>query len=326
MGFTSFTSHVTLFILFMLSVSDRSFFSTATSRDDLLDAVHMADVARVQYLVVDRDAEVLSSYSPVMVNRVDPTYDRISLMVCGLDPQKRTRAETDLDCVAIAKILYNAGVNISHVDKHGWDSVAMGAVRGFDQFCEYLITQGAHHDRADEEGRTPLMKAAAHGHYDTFQLLVEKGANLSMTDNSGLTALHHATVFALQNDPQNKFLKNVTDVLLRHRSTTNSTSTDFMDRYLDKEGRTCLMYAAISNHLEVATMLMEAGADPRRVDNYGVRASSMSGDPRVRQAMAEQSVLLIEMEHNQWLKKMEGKKIKSKMKSKKNRGSKHSKD
>ena len=73
----------------------------------------MADVARVQYLVVDRDPEVLSSYSPVMVNRVDPTYDRISLMVCGLDPQKRTRSETDLDCVGIAKMLYNAGVNIS---------------------------------------------------------------------------------------------------------------------------------------------------------------------------------------------------------------------
>ncbi len=63
----------------------------------------MADVARVQYLVVDRDPEVLSSYSPVMVNRVDPTYDRISL----------TRSETDLDCVGIAKMLYNAGVNIS---------------------------------------------------------------------------------------------------------------------------------------------------------------------------------------------------------------------
>jgi len=301
------TSHVTLFIICVISVCYRAS-STAVSRDDLLDAVHMADVARVQFLVVDRDPEVLSSYSPVMVNRVDPTYDRISLMVCGLDPQKRTRAETDLDCVAIAKMLYNAGVNISHVDKHGWDSVAMGAVRGFDQFCEYLIAQGAHHDRADVEGRTPLMKAAAHGHYDTFRLLVEKGANLSSYDNSGLTALHHATVFALQNDPQKLFLKNVTDVL-KHRSTTG---TDFMDRYLDKEGRTCLMYAAISNNLAVVAMLMEAGADPRRVDNYGVRASSMSGDPRVRQAMPEQSVLLIESEHNQWLKKSKKKNSASK--------------
>jgi hypothetical protein len=184
---TSFTFYVKLFVIFVLSVGNRTFVAAAATaavlRDDLLNAVHMADVARVQYLVVDRDAEVLSSYSPVMVNRIDPTYDRISLMVCGLDPQKRSRVETDLDCVAIAKMLYSAGVNISHVDKHGWDSVAMGAVRGFDRFCEYLIAQGAHHDRADVEGRTPLMKAAAHGHYDTFQLLVEKGADLSCSDH-----------------------------------------------------------------------------------------------------------------------------------------------
>ena len=131
-------------------------------------------------------------------------------------------------------------------------------------------------------------------------------------------------MFALQNDPQNVFLKNVTD-LLKHRS-ANVTSIDFIDHYLDKDGRTCLMYAAISNNFEVVAMLMEAGADPRRVDNYGVRASSMSGDPRVRQAMAEQSVILIESEHEQWLNsKMESKMKKKKKKSKKNSGSKRSK-
>jgi len=202
-------------------------------------------------------------------------------------------------------MLYNVGVNISHVDKHGWDSVAMGAVRGFDQFCKYLIAQGAYHDSVDVEGRTPLMKAAAHGHYATFRLLVEKGADLNRTDNSGLTAMHHATIFALQSDLQNAFLKNVID-LLKHLFTargdvTVTTNTDYIDRYNDKDGRTCLMYSAISDNLEMVAMLLEAGADPRRMDNYGVRASSMSSDPTIRHMMAEYSVILVEREHKQWL-------------------------
>ena len=84
--------------------------SSTNIKDNLLEAIHIADVNRVLYLIQEYDNGILSSNSPVIINRLDEEHNRTSLMTCGLDPQKRTKQETDEDCLIIAKLLYKRGI------------------------------------------------------------------------------------------------------------------------------------------------------------------------------------------------------------------------
>lgn len=223
---------------------------------------------------------------------------------------ERDRSELGKDCVKIAKMLHKAGANMEHVDNAGWDAVSMGAVRGMTSFCRYMLK---HHDvdidRKDTDGRNALMKAAAHGYFDTFEMLYRRGASLSgVTDNMGMTALHYGTTFALQNPTQLEFFKNLTlfvssDVRPEGgQSARQQHSLPIsIDSFVDANGRTCLMYAAISNNVEVSTLLLAVGADPRRTDKYGVSCASMSRDRALQRILTDASIALVEKEHETWL-------------------------
>mmetsp|Transcript_1547 Transcript_1547/g.2561 ORF Transcript_1547/g.2561 Transcript_1547/m.2561 type:complete len:369 (-) Transcript_1547:2631-3737(-) len=278
--------HLPLFIL-LLALLAKSL------KDDLMEAVHMADVHRVRWLL-DQDEDIITSRVPVVINRVDEVHGRTSLMVCGMDPQERAKDVVDQNCLRIAELLYQRGANVSFVDRNGWDVVSMGAVRGFVEFCSFLLDKGAMVDRADPQGITPIMKAAGHGHFDTFKLFFLRGANLTKGDSRGLTAVHYATVFALQNTGHVSMLKSVSSLLQRHNVS--------IDASVDKDNRTPLMYAAISNDLNVARVLLSAGADPRRMDNFGVPVSVMSHNEEIRHETAAAGIALTEQEHAVWLK------------------------
>lgn len=131
-------------------------------RDRLYDAIHMADVNLVKKLLTE--VGILTSNLDINPNRVEKVHGRISLFQCGLDPQYSDLLALDENCFSIAKLLNNSGANMSHVDKHGWNAVAMGAVKGFTKFTSYIIDCGANINNLDENGRTPLMKAVTHGH------------------------------------------------------------------------------------------------------------------------------------------------------------------
>lgn len=263
-----------------------------------MEAVHNADVHRVK-LLLSLDQEILTARPPVIIDRTDEQHGRTPLLVCGLDPQERDRPTLDWECVSIAKLLHKRGANMQHVDNAGWDALSMGAARGLTRFCRYLVrNHSLFIDRKDSEGRTALMKAAYHGYYDTFEMLVRNGANMSnVQDNNGLTALHYATIYTLQNPKQIEFFKNVTYLI----SNVTSTHSLNSDSFLDKDDRTCLMYAAISNDIAVSKALLAIGADPRRQDKYGVTCSTMSSSEELRQLLVEATITLTEKEHERWL-------------------------
>lgn len=261
-------------------------------RDRMLDAVHMADVDMVRELVTEMRSGVLTSSAPVSVTQVERVHGRNCLMHCGLDPQSEDVREIDIRCAAIAELLYEAGANVSHVDRHGWNAVAMGAVKGLARFCEVLIAHGADGDLPDDEGRTPLMKAINHGFLSVVIALLKKGASMSRADKDGWTPMHFAV---RQAAGQGKFVA-ILDHLLAH-----SKRSPLLLNIKDNDGRTPLMYAAAQASLEIVDKLLLRGADPRLTDNEGRTAADATRSTEVDARLREWTVRLALEEHRRWL-------------------------
>lgn len=290
--------------------------SNSDVRNELMEAVLSADYQIVKFLL-SLDPTVLTSRPPVLVDRVEEMHGRTPLLACGLESKGRDRDTLDTECVRIARVLSKKGANMSHVDRDGWDAVSIGAVRGYTKFCRYLVSKHKlDPNRRDAQGRTSLMKAAGHGHFGTFATLLNYSANASIAEpENGMTAIHFATTFALQNSGQTAFLRNVTELLTgsgvhaKKRQTKEKTSRTAgsaayplsLDAYVDKNKRTPLMYAAISNNAEVLEVLLEAASDPRLTDSFGIACTSMPRDEQLRVRLLEAAIARTEADHKEWL-------------------------
>lgn len=108
-----------------------------------------------------------------------------------------------------------------------------------------LLNANADVNAMDMEGETPLSAAAAGGELDMMSLLLSHGAEVNLT--GGLlqwTAIHRA-VAAGQDQS--------VDCLLRHNADLDKT---------DAVQRTPLLLAVMFRHVQCATVLLAAGADP----------------------------------------------------------------
>ena len=259
-------------------------------RDDLYDAVYVADVEAVKSLV-DIDPRILRpGRLDIDVNRTDGS-QRTSLMMCGYDPQTENSMIIDKKCRKISKILFEKNMNIFYVDPLGWDALHMAAVRGLTKFCKYLIEQGVDMNRSDEDGRTSLMKAAGHGHFNTTAMLIKLGANTSLVDNAGQTVLHYATNLACGNESYLPGLERLLPYLAE------------VDNPRDTEGRTALMHAVIGGGtLKVISTLLAHGANPRLHDDYGVSVLAMSRNRETTELLAEHMARQVELDHDEWSK------------------------
>jgi hypothetical protein len=282
-----------IFALVSIYIEPRLIWGQNEVRNELLEAAFMADVERVT-LLLNLDPHVLSSRSPVLVDRVEE-YGRTPLLACGLDPQHNSRGRLDKQCTIIAEMLHKAGANMTHQDREGWDALAHGAVRGLVHYCRYLL-QFAHVpvDTKDQNGRTALMKAAAHGYVEVVDLLLSVGANVSSKDSKGQSALHFATLYALSASDQGQessALRAFRQMLPRLYSSPE---------LCDEHGRTALMYAAIASRLSVAQALLEIGADPRLRDGWAVWTPNLSRGEAMRSLLLEAAARRTEREHEHW--------------------------
>jgi 26S proteasome non-ATPase regulatory subunit 10 len=111
-------------------------------------------------------------------------------------------------------------------------------------------------DVTDEDGRTALHWAAAEGHAETARALLAAGANARHKDDGGWTPLMscasagHALVARLLLVPAVAVAVDDTNA----------------------RGCTALHYACSKAHMDVVTLLLAAGADPRRRDKTGATA------------------------------------------------------
>ncbi|OLQ14711.1 Ankyrin repeat domain-containing protein 50 [Symbiodinium microadriaticum] len=153
----------------------------------------------------------------------------------------------------------------------------LAAYEGHLGVARYLVEAGADKDQANNDGATPLWIAAQHGHLDVVIFLVEAGAEKDEANNDGATppyiAAQHKgvsmlcvfwwklalTKIALTSRTEHPF---VIACQTGHLDAVRWLLEDGDDKdQACKDGKTGLHIAAQNGHLEVARLLVEAGAD-----------------------------------------------------------------
>ena len=150
--------------------------------------------------------------------------------------------------------------------------LALAARGGHVAVIEELVRAGADVDRAAGWVRmTPLMRSAEAGHLEAVRMLLELGADPHLRNSRGETCLIHAAKFDVPD---------VVRFLLAAGAPVNDVSRagdDFteLEREL-VEGRTALMSAALGGRIEVAKVLLEAGARTDARDESGQTARDIA--------------------------------------------------
>jgi ankyrin repeat protein len=142
-----------------------------------------------------------------------------------------------------AKVLLDAGANISFKDTYGYTPLHWAAYGGQLSTARLLIDRHADVNAVDLKMETPLMLAAA-AYPEVVHLLVEKGANVNAFDGSHWTALEYAV---------KKNQRETVTFLLAHGAHANTQDSDY--------GWTPLLYAADYGYLEIGRELVDSGAD-----------------------------------------------------------------
>ncbi|MDR3394955.1 MAG: ankyrin repeat domain-containing protein [Parasulfuritortus sp.] len=137
------------------------------------------------------------------------------------------------------------------------------ALAGDAHVVSQLLAAGANPDWANEDGATALMAAAHNGHLDAVQTLLDAGANANAADSNGWTALFKS----VYNHELDTGFAPIAKALIDAGANVNATI---------HFGITPLMLAAGGGEGAVCEVLLEAGADPKAVNEAGRTALQMA--------------------------------------------------
>jgi len=162
---------------------------------------------------------------------------------------------------AMVQLLLNAGADPNTV-LPGGESVLMTAARtGKIEAMNALISRGADvNAKVAESGQTALMWAAAEGNVPAVEMLIKAGADLRAREQSGFTAFLYA-VRDGQANVVRSLLKSGTDVNETVQVAARRTKRG-RGGPTPSAGTSALSLAVVNGHFELATTLLEAGADP----------------------------------------------------------------
>jgi ankyrin repeat protein len=152
---------------------------------------------------------------------------------------------------SIVEALLKAGADSNAMLPDGETALMTAARTGRTDAVKSLLAHGADvNAKEPTRGQTPLMWAAAEGNADVIRLLVERGADIQTRSNGGFTAM----LFAVREGriPAVKTLlaagASVNESLARRGGTDNTPNA--------------FLLAAANAHYELASLLLDAGADP----------------------------------------------------------------
>jgi ankyrin repeat protein len=152
---------------------------------------------------------------------------------------------------AVIELLLKAGADPNATLPDGETALMTAARTGRVEAVKALLAHGADPNAKEPaKGQTALMWAAAEGNADVLKALVEKGSDIQTRSTAGWTAL----LFAAREGriAATKTLlslgANVNEALSRRGDTSNTANA--------------FMLAAANAHYELASILLDAGADP----------------------------------------------------------------
>ena len=156
------------------------------------------------------------------------------------------------DVAAVRALLEQPGVDVSETQPDGATALHWAAHRNSAELVEVLIEAGADANATNEYGVTPLSLAAQNGGLAALEHLIKAGANVDGALPSGETPLMTAARVGAGD---------VVKSLLDHGADVNLAE--------QLKAQTALMWALSEQHIDVARLLVERGAN--------VRAASSSG-------------------------------------------------
>src|SRR5262245_13652722 len=165
---------------------------------------------------------------------------------------------------AIVEALLKAGVDPNAALPDGETALMTAARTGKVDAVKVLLAHGANANAKEPiRGQTPLMWAAAEGNADVIRLLVERGADIQTRSNGGFTAL----LFAVR-EGRIQAVKallaagaSVNESLAR-RGGRGAAGGANVTAETDNTPNAFLL-AAANAHYELASLLLDAGADPK---------------------------------------------------------------
>ena len=189
------------------------------------------------------------------------------LLECNADPNKAdVFGNTPLHLAArkghkeVAHLLIRSHADLNAARARGETALHRAVHRGHLEMARLLVESGAKVNVECKAGRLPLHLAAfaLRGQKELLQLLTESGADINVVDKWGKTPLHLAAESGG---------KEMVKALIKCGADVNLA---------DKEGRTplhCLQPPQYrlncKNIQDLAILLIDGGADPKRMDNGG---------------------------------------------------------
>jgi len=203
----------------------------------------------------------------------------------------------------VIQALVNGGADINHKNNNGITPLMQAAWSGKLDCMKYLIDRKAELNDKDNKGETALMKSSFKNNLVCLKVLISSGASVSIKDNVGMLAIHHSCISGAKNTLKELIDKSIITIdekdneghtpmmiaamnghsktiliLIENRSLLNS---------VNKKQESALILASKLGRSEAVKVLLNAGADPLKVNVDGLDALSIahSKKEKVRDAL-----------------------------------------
>ncbi|HWA09667.1 MAG TPA: ankyrin repeat domain-containing protein [Opitutaceae bacterium] len=282
------SSRCALGVALALSLFPAAAFAAADTR--LADAVEKSDRAAI-LLLLDRKTDVNAAQVDGMTALLWAAYqDNLDvakrLVAAGADVTAGNRygvTALSLACTngdaAMVELLLGAGADANKPLRGGELPLLTAARTGRTAAVKVLLDHGAKVDATDDKGQTALMWAADDGNLDVVKQLIAAGANFRAHLDSGFSPFF----FAIREGRIP-----VVQALLKAGIDVNEPMQSKRTGARGIKANMTPMHLAVENaHFELATMMLEAGADPNDQRSgmaplhllASVRKSSTGDDP-----------------------------------------------
>ena len=180
------------------------------------------------------------------------------------------------------ELLLAAGVDVS-AGQDGTTPLHGAVAEGRDKMAAALVQAGVEVDGRDDDGNTALIVAAWKGNAELTKLLLDAGADVDATDHTGWAALHRpgnmAVVTALLDAGASVSISRADGATPLSLAAVSYGHVGFVEALLEggadpnsmQDGLPVWAEAARVGNMEIAELLIEAGADVDWKDSGGLR-------------------------------------------------------